>query len=347
MVPEMRTTSGVIATGNFEAELAQAERQHTAKPADLVKARALVDHLLVRAQFFGRLADYDEAQAVAAAAVAAAPKDGDAHVLAARTLSALHEFAKATIELDRAAALKADPDAVQHARVGIWLATGDIDKALAFLGAWSRGRPSLSNLAAEAGAFADKRDFKRAAALFLEARRHYDDVSPFAVAWLELQEGHMWQSAGRSDRARPQFESALRRLPFYAPAAGHLARLLSAFGDSDGLERARALLEPLVARTDDPEYVGQLGALYRQLHRAAEGDVLLERAAARYQELLARHPAAFADHAARFFLHFGGDPVRALALARSNLAIRHTPDARELVAEAERATGTANAGINP
>jgi tetratricopeptide (TPR) repeat protein len=333
----LRTTSGAIATHNFLAELALAEKQHAAQPTDLKRTRALIDHLFGGAQFFGKLGNYDRAEALSQAALAAAPKSGEAHLLRARTLSALHEFAQAAAEVDRAESLGAEPDAVQHARVGIWQATGQIDRALGPLRAWRRGRPNFTNLSAEAGALADKHDTARAAVVFEEARRSYDDVSAFAVAWIEFQEGHMWEGAGRSDRARPLFESAVARLPDYAAAAGHLAHLLAVFGDPEGLDRARALLEPLVARTDDPEYVGQLGALYRQLHRTSEGDRLVKQAAQGYEALLARHPAAFSDHAARFFLHVAGDSKRALSLAQANLAIRQTPDARDLLAEAERA----------
>jgi len=336
--PELRTTDGTLATHNFEAELALAEGQHAAHPGDLAKTRALVDRLFTRAQFFGRLADYDEAGVLSQAAVAMTPASGDAHLLRARSLAALHEFAEATAELDRAAALGADRQVVRHAQVGIWEATGEIDRALADLTAGRRARPNLPEYALEAGALADKRDFARAEVLFAEARRHYDDVSPFAVAWLEFQEGHMWESAGRSDRARPLFESALSRLPGYAAAAGHLAHLLAAFDDPEGRERARTLLEPLLTRTDDPEYVGQLGALYRQMQRTADGDRLIEQARRSYEALIARHPAAFYDHAARFYLHFGGNPRRALDFAQRNLAIRQTPEARDLVAEAELAT---------
>jgi|SRR5450432_92468 len=344
--PPIRTTSGEIATHNFLAELAQAEKQHAARPGDLTRTRALADHLFGRAQFFGKLGDYDEAESIGRAALAIAPKSGDAHLLRARTLAALHEFVLAGAELDRALVLGAEPDAVAHVRVGIWQATGDIDKALATLRAWRRARPNFTGFAAEAGALADKHDFQHAAAVFAEAGRSYDDVSPFAVAWIEFQEGHMWESAGRSDRALPLFESAVARLPGYAAAVAHLAHLVAAFGDPAGLERARVLLEPLVASTDDPEYVGQLGALYRQMHRGVEGDRLVKQATAGYEALLARHPAAFYDHAARFFLHIAGDPKRALGLAQKNLAIRATPDARNLVSEAERAT-SATARLDP
>lgn len=336
--PILKTTSGEIAAHNFLAELALAEKQHAAQPQDLRRTRALVDRLLGEAQFFGKLADYDRAVVLAKQALALAPKDGEAHLLRAHTLAALHEFAAAGAELDRAQALQADPDAVEHQRVGIWQATGDIDNALTHLKTWRRIRPSFATFGAEAGALADKHDYPNAAALFLAARSHYDDVSPFAVAWLEFQEGHMWESAGRADRARPLFESALARLPRYAAVAGHLAHLLAAFGDPQGMERARLLLEPLVAGTDDPEYVGQMGALYRQMHRTEEGDRLVRSAALGYETLLEKHAAAFYDHAARFYLHVAGDPRRALVLAQKNLAFRPTPDARDLVTEAERAT---------
>jgi len=55
------------------------------------------------------------------------------------------------------------------------------------------------------------------------------------------------------------------------------------------------------------------------------------KAEARYDELLARHRDAFADHAAEFWLTIGGDPERALWLARQDLSLRQTPRARELV----------------
>ncbi|HVT07696.1 MAG TPA: hypothetical protein VHO67_09565 [Polyangia bacterium] len=332
-----KTTDGTLASENFLAELALARRQHAQRPDDLRRTRALVDHLFMEAQFFGRLADYAEADVVTKAAVRRAPADPEAHLLRARALAAWHEFDEAKAEADRAETLGGEPTAIEQIRVGVWQATGDFDQALPHLRAWRRARPNLNSYGAEAGALADAHEFSKAALAFAEAKRRYDDVSPFAVAWLEFQEGHMWESAGRSDRARTLFESALSRLPRYAPAAGHEARLLAELGAPADLERARALLEPLTVRSDDPEYAGQLGAVYRQMHRDAEGAALIRRAAQGYEALVAQHPAAFYDHAARFFLHMGGDPRRALDYARKNLTIRHTPEARDLVGEAERA----------
>jgi hypothetical protein len=62
-----------------------------------------------------------------------------------------------------------------------------------------------------------------------------------------------------------------------------------------------------------------------------EAQTWRDKAEARYGELLARHLDAFADHAAEFWLTIGGDPERALWLARHNLSVRQTPRARALV----------------
>ena len=62
-------------------------------------------------------------------------------------------------------------------------------------------------------------------------------------------------------------------------------------------------------------------------------------AAARFDELIANHPEAFADHAAEFWLAAGADPDKALRLAKMNMEVRNTPRARALLAQAVAATG--------
>jgi hypothetical protein len=53
-----------------------------------------------------------------------------------------------------------------------------------------------------------------------------------------------------------------------------------------------------------------------------------------YDVLVDRHPWAFADHAADFWLGAGRDPPWALNLATQNLARRPTPRARTLLRRA-------------
>ena len=81
--------------------------------------------------------------------------------------------------------------------------------------------------------------------------------------------------------------------------------------------------------------------------RAVENQYLNQVAntAARYDELVARHPEAFADHAAEFWLDTGTDPHRALSLARRNLEVHQTPRAHDLFSRATRAVDDARAGV--
>jgi hypothetical protein len=61
----------------------------------------------------------------------------------------------------------------------------------------------------------------------------------------------------------------------------------------------------------------------------------------RYDELVVRHPEAFADHAAEFWLTVGGNSNEALRLARLNLEVRKTPRAHELMSRALKANEAA------
>src|SRR5262249_47028808 len=77
--------------------------------------------------------------------------------------------------------------------------------------------------------------------------------------------------------------------------------------------------------------------------RTEEARSWRQRAAERYDELIALHPEAFADHAADFWLGAGADPRKALRLACMNLASRETPRARALLFRAVAACEAASA----
>jgi tetratricopeptide (TPR) repeat protein len=181
---------------------------------------------------------------------------------------------------------------------------------------------------------ADLGEITLAEELFESSRRSYRAVSPFAVAQLDFQRGHMWQAHGDHHRAREWLLAAVGRLPAYAPAVGHLAEAEAALGDHD---RALARLLRLAHCCDDPDYAAQLARLLINAGRAEEAQPWCARAAERYDDLVARHRAAFADHAAEFWLTVGGDPQRAVLLARQNVEIRRTPRAQALLTRAAAA----------
>lgn len=128
----------------------------------------------------------------------------------------------------------------------------------------------------------------------------------------------MWLAQGGLVSARVWLESATRRLPSYVPAHGHLAEADAAEGRvAVAIERLRRL----ALASDDPDYATRLARLLGRCEASTEARFWRAHAAARYEELMARHPEAYADHAAEFWLTVGGDPQRALRLARWNLAL--------------------------
>ena len=148
---------------------------------------------------------------------------------------------------------------------------------------------------------------------FRTATRCYRGTSPFPLAMLEFQRGRLWMEHYDLRRARAWCDAAVRRLPAYVPAQGQLAELDAALGETAA---AIARLRPLALASDDPDYATQLARILYNAGQAEEAQSWRRKAEARYDELLARHQDAFADHAAEFWLTIGGDPERALSLAQ-------------------------------
>ena len=179
--------------------------------------------------------------------------------------------------------------------------------------------------------WAERGEVDRAQRFYLDGLRSYRGLSPFPVALLEFQLGVMWMRDARLGEARTCFEAAIRRVPAYAPAQGHLAEVEADLGNP---ESALARLYPLAISSDDPDYAAQLERILGEMGWNDESNVWRRWAADRYDELAATHREAFADHAAEFWLGPGNDPKKGLRLAALNLEVRKTPRARELLARA-------------
>ena len=326
-----RTTDGAIAAQNLDAKIESWEHiLKDLRPGSVQAMAGLVDLYKTRAQYFGRLADYDRAEHLAELAVKTAPADPEAWVARAGARAALHRFEEALADADAAEQREADPRAVRALRASVLQAQGKLDQALELRRAAAVQDRTVFTLGALGAAEASAGHGALAEQHFTEAVRAHRDASPLPIAWIDFQRGLLAERSGAIDAAARAYGAAQARLPQYAQAASHLAGIEAVRGN-----RARAIeqLRPLLVATDDPEYVGQLADLTPEKAEAAK---LRARAAARYEELLARHPQAFADHAARFFL--GSVPVRALQLAQQNLALRRTTEAFDLaLVAAERA----------
>ena len=335
------STSGALAVANLDSQIEWVRR--TAHAAgDPATARQLADLLLQRSTFMGTYDDLDELRLLSGVDVERHPHDPAAWLGRAAFLTAVHRFDGARAALVRAEAAGAEAELVDRARWVVDLATGvDPDRLVERARHRRRAEPSLQSWADEAHALAAAGRFEEADLAYRAAQARYRDVSPFPLAWLAFQRGVMWaESADRPDLAAPLYREALRYLPGHVAAGVHLAELEASAGDLPG---AVGRLRSLARGTGDPEPMARLaeylaGAEPEEAARAAAA------ARARYAVLLAKHRAAFLDHAAEFHSGPGGDAALGLLLARENLALRPTVRAYHVAIVAARAgrhTGTA------
>ena len=221
-------------------------------------------------------------------------------------------------------------------RAAIFQAVGRDDEALTLREEAAARRASFENVAALVGLHAERGEIEAAERRYAESRSRYRGVSPFPLALLDFQLGLMWMNEDQLHNARRSFEAARRRVPAYAPAQGHLAEVEAQLGEMDS---AVARLYSLAVSSDDPDYAAQLARILAKSGRDREAWHWRGLAAARFGELMANRPEAFADHAAEFWLAAGADPHKALRFAKMNMEVRNTPRARALLAQAVAANG--------
>jgi tetratricopeptide (TPR) repeat protein len=320
---ELATTDGALALANLDAEIRGLGRAVTQHPS-IERMALLAEDLAARGQYLGRLSDYEQAETLADEAVAHFGDAGQAYQMRAKVRAVYHRFADALSDLDRAHALGVPESALAGTRAGVLQALGRYAEALAIRHDASSRKPELAPLGNEASVLAEQGEFEKAEQLFVAAEHNYHDVSPFPLAWLWFQQGSMWEKRGELARARALFEAASARVPGYAHAASHLASLVPA-------ARAIELLQAISQSSDDPEYRAQLGVLLKENGRSALGEAMIAAAGRTYDDLTLRHPPAFADHAARFWLGPGADAAKALTWARAAAEARPTRDSWTLL----------------
>lgn len=311
------TTSASIALSNLDADIAEQLRRNDER---LVFRVRLIDMLLARSQFLARVSDAERADEIAAA-ISKGNKEPDVHVAHASTLAAFHKFDAALQELDEAEKLGKKKEATASSRVSILLALGKYDEAIALLPPdYEKRNYEVLSIAGVIEARRQKID--EAERLFELARTRYPDVAPFPLAWMDFQRATVLDAAGRD--GKPYYAEAVDVLPPYAHAAIHLS--LSEKPD-DAIKRLEELRP---TSEDDADVLAALADAHKRAGHAAESKKYVDLARKRFDAILAKHPEAYADHAARFFLGVGDDPAKALTLARDNAKLRETEEALDL-----------------
>lgn len=329
-------TAGVLAMTNLQAQIDGIERRLMEGYLTTVGDQTeLIELVALRGQILGRVTDYEWAEEQAERLVNNTPADGGAFVTRARARGRFHRFTDALADLYKAQQLGAGPAVVRAERASVFQAIGRYELALAIYNEAASRRADFGCLGSLALLHADRGEIATAERLFDESRNLYRGVSPFPLALLAFQRGLMWLTEGDLQKAHTWFEASIRLLPAYAQAQGHLAEVQAALGEP---EAAIVRLLQLTTSSDDPDYAAALARILRDACRVEEAVEWRNKAAARYDELMKRHPEAFADHAAEFWLEAGDDPHQALRFAKMNLEVRQTPRARELFARATLAS---------
>lgn len=327
------TTSGAVALTNLDFRIESAERLFEASRDDSVRGE-LIELLAQRARFVGSFADYDRADQLSGERLRERPDQRAARLGRASVLAGLHRFEEAHRLLEGD---EGSDDRAQAVRLPMLIASRPSEAWVAESQRLLGAEPGFADWVRLAAALAAVGQFAEADRAFLSAAAGYQDVSPFAIAWLQFQRGVMWsERAGDPERGRRLYADAVARLPGYVTANVHLAEIEREAELTQAIER----LERIAPVTEDPEPMGLLGELYLELGREEEGRRWVARAHAGYQDLLARHRAAFMDHAAEFYLGPGADAAQALALARDNLELRKTERAYSLAIRAALAASS-------
>jgi hypothetical protein len=329
MIDPKRYTSGRIAVANLSTLIGGLELRRV-EHATFDDLLALSKMLFFRGDVLGRITDHDRAERMATEALALSPDPGTGFYLRARLAERFHRFAEANALLEQALAAGCPLHDIEVERASLLQATGKYPEALLLRDKLAEDEPGIHTLGARASLLAEMDQWAAAETCYAAALYLDHGVSPLPCGQLLFEWGVSAMRRGDLDRAEEVFSQLETILPQHVPGCGHRAEVALARGQ---LDKALALIEPLLAIADDPEY----RATYAETLAARGSDrapIEAERAGIAYDRLLAQRPEAYADHAAAFFMGIGNRPQLAVDLATANRKLRDTPRARKLLAKA-------------
>ena len=276
------------------------------------------------AQFLGDLGALDRLETLVNQLARVDAESIRTALITAQVASMTHRFAEARSYLAQAEVRGAPPAAVQRLSLSIDQACGTkLDAVLEARRRMAAESGRLEDLVPLGALLADLREFDEAERVYRRALREYQDVSPFAVAWVCFQLGVLWGElvpGPQSSRAAWWYQKAIEYLPSYVKARVHLAEIYSRCGRSVDAE---ALLIPAVA-SGDPEVCWRLADVMHASGRSADAEAQMQAARSGFEALLGKHLLAFADHGAEFYSGSGNDAGKALELVSVNVANRPT-----------------------
>jgi len=323
-------TAGDIAVINLGSARQQSWGRFWDKPHQPGIAEYIVEQEQLAVQFLGDLEGLDRLETLSNQLARLDNESSRTALISAQVASITHRFADARNHLARAEVRGAPQDTTERLSLTIDQACGtNLDAVLDARYRMAAESGRLEDLVPLAALLADLHEFDQAESIYHRALREYQDVSPFATAWVCFQLGALCGELApepQSIRAAQWYREAIEYLPCYVKARVHLAQI---YLDSGQTDDAEALLVPVLS-SGDPEVHWRLADVMNTSGRTADVSALMRSARTGFDLLLEKYLLAFADHGAEFYSGSGNDVRRAVELARVNLANRPTLRAFEL-----------------
>ncbi len=335
-------TAGDIAVNNLESVRQQAWNRFWREPARPGIAEYIVEQEHLAAQFLGDMGAFDRLDHLVNHLARADVDPARTALINAQVVSMTHRFADARKWLDQAGVVEMLPEAANRLSLSIDQACGTgLETVLqARRKAAASGR--LEDLVPLGALLADLGEYNEADEIYQRAIKEYQNVSPFALAWVCFQLGVLWGELvpeTQTSRAAGWYQKAIEYLPCYVKARVHLSEI---YLDEGRVEDAEALLLPAIP-SGDPEVFWRLADVMLATDRFADAQAQMQSARSGFEMLLKKHLLAFADHGAEFYSGSGDDAGRAFELARINLVNRPTLRAFEQAYETAVEAGETDA----
>ena len=336
-------TDGAIAANNLESARQQSWSRFWHDPQRPGIAESIVVQEQFTAQYVGDLSSLERLDALVRQLDRAGADEMRTALIRAQVASMGHRFAEARDYLAQAEAHGAPQADINRLMLSIDQACGTgLESVLEARRKMAVESERLEDLVPLGGLLADLREFEEADSVYRRALSGYQDVSPFAVAWVCFQLGALWGelvAEPQTERAARWYQKAIEYLPCYVKARVHLSEI---YLESGNVADAEALLIPAVS-SGDPEVNWRLADVLAAMGRATESETQMQVARAGFETLLDKYLLAFADHGAEFYSGSGNDSRRAFELAMVNLANRPTLRAFEQACETAVGAGETQA----
>lgn len=320
-------TSGQIAITNLSASIAGLEvlRHEGGTSEQLFTLSTL---LFLRGDLLGRIVDHDRAEEAALRAAALSPTPGRALFITAVVAERFHRFDQAERLLKHALEAGYPAIEIDTEKASVLQATGHYNEALRIRERLADENPGIHSFGALATLLAEMDEWSAAEDVYMAALDEDIGVSPIPCGQLFFEWGVSAMRGGDLDRAEQLLGQLEVILPAHVPGRAHRAEIALARGH---LDRALALIRPILEIADDPEYPATHAEILLARGETEAAASEATRAAVGYERLLARRPEAYADHGAAFFMGIGNRPQFAYELALDNWKIRDTPRSRDLL----------------